>query len=88
VFLVRFPSCFRHVFAILSLDIWLQGECNLPDLHLWRTMKRIAAQAARSSSSTLTSRILPVSTSKMQPRTGMSLAIQGCDLTAIDAGIG
>src|ERR1700758_5310757 len=29
----------------------------------------------------LTSRNLPVSTSKMKPRTGMSLAIQGCDLT-------
>ena len=29
----------------------------------------------------LTSRNLPVSTSKMQPRTATSLAIQGCDLT-------
>jgi hypothetical protein len=43
--------------------------------------KVIASQAARSCSSSLTSRNLPVSTSKMKPRTGMSLAIQGCDLT-------
>jgi hypothetical protein len=43
--------------------------------------KVIASQAARSPSSTLTSCNLPVSTSKMKPPTGMSLAIQGCNLT-------
>src|SRR5271170_132230 len=26
MFLVRFPSCFRHVSTILSLNTWLEGE--------------------------------------------------------------
>ena len=38
-------------------------------------------QAARSFSNSLTSLNLPVFTSKMKPRTGTSLEIQGCDLT-------
>lgn len=67
-----------YTFAIAAPSSFL-GKSEPELLAAGEQGKVIASQAARSCSSHLTSCNLPVSMSKTTPRTGTSLAIQGCD---------